>query len=89
MPYHGGVGGPAARPIPFPSRLRLASALSKYTRNLDSEIFRKNIGDFWGHSGVPPIVAPEGGLALPRVKPSLPQCSCTSEPPRVRKVPKK
>ena len=43
---------------------------------------------FWGHSGVPPVVAPDGGLALPRVKPSVPQCSCASEPPRVRKVPK-
>ena len=79
MPYPGGVGGPAARPIPFPSHLCLASALSKYTRN---------VGFFWGHSGVPPVIAPEGGLALPRVKPSVPQCSCASEPPRVRKVPK-
>ena len=43
---------------------------------------------FWGCSGVPPVVAPEGGLALPRARSSLPQCSCTSEPPRVRKVPK-
>ena len=89
MPYPGGVGSPAARPIPFPSRLHLASALSKYTRNLDMEIFRKNIGDFLGRAGVPPVVAPEGGLALPRVKPGVPQCSCVSEPPRVRKVPKK
>ena len=37
----------------------------------------------------PPVVAPEGGLALLRVKPSLPQCSCVPEPPRVRIVPKK
>ena len=36
----------------------------------------------------PPVVAPEGGLALPRVKPSIPQYSCASEPSRVRKVPK-
>ena len=43
---------------------------------------------FWGRSGVPPVVAPEGGMALPRVKPGVPQCSCTSEPPRVRKIPK-
>ena len=43
---------------------------------------------FWGRSGVPPVVAPEGGLALPRVKPGIPQCLCASEPPRVRKVPK-
>src|SRR6185295_13621862 len=29
-----------------------------------------------------------GGESLPRVKPSVPQCSCASEPSRVRKVPK-
>ena len=38
--------------------------------------------------GGSPVVAPEGGLALPRVKPSVPQCSCASEPSRVRNVPK-
>ena len=54
----------------------------------ETEVFQKNIGDFWGRSGVRPVVAPEGGLALPRVKPSVPQCSCASEPSRVRKVPK-
>ena len=52
------------------------------------EVFRKNVGDFWGRSGVPPIIVPEGGLALPRVNLGIPQCSCASEPPRVRKVPK-
>ena len=54
----------------------------------ETEIFRKNVGDFLGRSGVPPVVAPEGGLALPRVKTSVPLCSCASEPSRVRKVPK-
>ena len=54
----------------------------------ETEVFRKNIGNFWGRSGVPPVIAPEGGLALPRVKPGVPQCSCASEPSRVRKVPK-
>src|SRR6185312_13559748 len=52
------------------------------------EVFRKNVDNFWGHSGVPPVVVPEGGLALPRVKPGVPQCSCASEPPRAQKVPK-
>ena len=88
MPYPGGVGGPAARPIPFLSHLRLVSTFLS-TR---AEIFRKNIGDFWGtfggRSGVPPILDPEEGLALLRVKPSVPQCSCVFEPPRVRRVPK-
>ena len=53
MPYPGGVGGPAAWPIPFHSRLCLASAFSKYARNLDTEIFRKNIGDFGDVRGSP------------------------------------
>ena len=44
---------------------------------------------FLGTFGVPPVVAPEGGLALLRVKPGVPQCPFVSEPPRVRKVPKK
>src|SRR6185312_17446175 len=48
----------------------------------------KNISDFWGRSGVPPVVAPEGGVDLPRVKPGVPQCLCASEPSRVWKVPK-
>ena len=89
VPYPGGVGGPTARPDPYCSCLCLASVFSKYTRNLETGIFCKNIGDFWGRSWFPPVVAPEGGSALPRVKPSVPQCSCASEPPRVRKVPKK
>ena len=88
MPYPRGVGGPAARPIPLPSRLRLASALSMYTRNLDTKIFRKTLA-FFGMLGGPPRSSPEGGLVLPRAMPSLPQCSCVPEPPKVRTVPKK
>ena len=71
MPYPGGVGGPVARPIPFYSCLCLASAFSKYARNLDTEIFRKNVGDFGDIRGFP-HGSPEGDLVLPRVKPSLP-----------------
>ena len=79
VPYPGGVGGPTTRPALYRSCLRLASVFSKCTRSLETEIFRKNVGDFWGRSGVPPVVAPEGGLALPRVKPGVPQCSCASD----------
>ena len=88
--YPGGVGGPATRPAPYRSCLRLASIIFQVYEKLRDEmvIFQKNVGDFWGRSGVPPVVAPEGGLALPRVKLSVPQCSCASEPPRVRRVPK-
>ena len=90
VPYPGGVGGPTTRPAPYRSCLRLASVFSKDTRSLGSrrKYFEKTLATFWGRSGVPPVVAPEGGLALPRVKPSIPQCSCASEPSRVRKVPK-
>ena len=88
MPYPRGVGGPTARPIPFHSCLCLASTFLSIRETQIRNFFRKNIGNFLGRSGVPPVVAPEGGLALPRVKPSVPQCSCMSDPPRVRKVPK-
>ena len=54
----------------------------------ETEVFRKNVGDFWGRSGVPPVVAPEGGVAFPKVKPGVPHCSCASDPSRARKVPK-
>ena len=92
MPYPGGIGGPAARPVPFLSHLCLASTLLSIQGTWIQKFFRKNIGDFWGtfggRSGVPPILDPEEGLALLRVKPSVPQCSCASEPSRARKVPK-
>src|SRR6185295_1606577 len=90
VPYPGGVGGPATRPAPYHSCLRLASVFSKDTRSLGSrqKYFEKTLAIFWGHSGVPPVVALEEGVALPRVKPGVPQCSCASEPSRVRKVPK-
>src|SRR6185437_1089451 len=91
VPYPGGVGGPTTRPAPYRSCLCLASIFSKDTRSLGSrrKYFEKTLAVFWGHSGVPPVVAPEGGVALPRVKPGVPQCSCTSGPSRVPKVPKK
>ena len=90
MPYPGGIGGPTTRPSPYCSCLRLASVFFQVYEKLrgETEVFRKNVGNFWGRSGVPPVIAPEGGLALPRVKPGIPQCSCASEPSRVRKVPK-
>ena len=51
------------------------------------KISRKNV-IFWGHSGVPPIVAPEGGSVLSRAKPRLTQCYArVPEPPRVRVTP--
>ena len=64
MPYPGGIGGPAARPIPFPSHLCHASALSKYTRNLDTEIFRKKTLAFLGMFRGSPRSSPRGRLAF-------------------------
>jgi hypothetical protein len=88
MLYPGGVGSPAARPILFHSRLCLASIFLSIRETQIRKFFKKTLV-FLGTFGVSPVVAPEGGLALPRVKQSLPQCSCAFEPPRVRKVPKK
>ena len=31
---------------------------------IETEIFRKTMATFWGRSGVPPVVAPEGGSAF-------------------------
>ena len=88
MPYPGGVGGPAARPAPYRSRLRLASIFLSIRESYIRNFFEKRWRCFGDVRGFPPTIAPEGGLALPMVKPSVPQCSCASEPPRVRKVPK-
>jgi len=91
VPYPGGVGGPTTRPAPCRSCLRLASVFSKCTRSLEArrKFFEKKHWRFLGTFGGSPLIAPEGGLAVPRAKPSLPQCSCTPEPPRDRIVPKK
>ena len=50
VPYPGGVGGPATRPGPYCSYLRLAFIFFQGYEKLrvDMEIFRKNIGDFFG-----------------------------------------
>ena len=87
MPYPGGIGSPTAQAIPFRSRLCLASTFLSIRETWIRKFFEKMLV-FLGTFGGFPVVAPEGGLALLRVKPSIPQCSCVSEPPRVRKVPK-
>ena len=77
MPYPGGVGGPQARPVPRQSSLRLASVFSKCSRNLGAKCeknFWKKHDTFGDILGVPPIVAPKGGSALPRAKSRLTQC---------------
>ena len=64
VPYLGGVGGPTTRPASYRSCLCLASVFPKYTRNLDTEIFRKNIGDFLGTFGGSPRSSPQGRLGF-------------------------
>ena len=63
VPYPGGVGGPTTRPAPYRSYLRLTSVFFQgYEKfRVETEIFRKNIGDFLGTFGGSPVVAPEGG----------------------------
>ena len=53
MPYPGGVGGPAARPAPHRSCLRLASVFLSYTRNLGTKIFRKMVALLGTYGGSP------------------------------------
>ena len=62
VPYPGGVGSPTTRPAPYCSCLSLASVFPKYTRNLDTEIFRKNVGDLLGMFGGSPRSSPRGRL---------------------------
>ena len=64
VPYPGGVGGPTARPAPYFSCSCLASVFPKYTRNLDTEIFRKNVGDFLGTFEGSPHSSPRGRLGF-------------------------
>ena len=64
VPYPGGVGGPTARLALYCSCSCLAFVFPKYTRNLDTEIFRKNVGDFLGTFGDSPRSSPRGKLGF-------------------------
>ena len=64
VPYLGGVGGPTTQPAPYRSCLCLTSVFPKYTKNIDTEIFRKNIGDFFGTFGGSPRSSPRGRLGF-------------------------
>ena len=70
VPYPGGVGGPTARPAPYRSCSCLVSVFSKYTRNLDTKFFQKNIGDFLGTFGGSPRSSPQGRLGFAEGKAS-------------------
>ena len=64
VPYPRGVGGPPTQPASCRSCLCLVSVFPKYTRNLDTEIFQKNIGDFLGTFGGSPRSSPRGRLGF-------------------------
>ena len=64
VPYPRGVGGPMTQPASCRSFLCLASIFSKYTRNLDTKFFQKNIGDFLGTFGGSPRSSPRGRLGF-------------------------
>ena len=63
MPYPGGVGGPAARPIPFLSHLRLASSFLSIRETWIRKFFEKMLvflGTFRGS----PRSGPRGRLGF-------------------------
>src|SRR6185503_11426583 len=66
VPYPGGVGGPATRPAPYRSCLRLSSVFFQGYEKLrvETEVFRKNIGDFLGTFGGSPHSSPRGSLGF-------------------------
>ena len=53
-----------ARPAPYRSCSCLTSVFLKYTRNLDTEIFRKIIADFLGTFWGSPHSSPRGRLGF-------------------------
>ena len=63
MPYPGGVGGPAARPIPFLSRLCLASIFLSIRETWIRKFFEKMLA-FLGTFGGSPCSSPRGRLGF-------------------------
>ena len=71
MLYPGGVGGPAARPIPFLSRLCLASTFLSVRETWIRNFFEKTLA-FFGTFGGSPRSSPRGrlGFAEGKVEPT-------------------
>ena len=63
MLYPGGVGGPMARPIPFRSRLCLASTLLSIRETWMWKFFEKTLA-ILGTFGGPPHSSPRGRLGF-------------------------
>ena len=63
MLYPGGIGSPAARPIPLHSRLCLASTFLSIRETWIRQFFEKNVGDFGDVRGFPRS-SPRGTLGF-------------------------
>ena len=63
MPYPGGIGGPASHPIPFLSRLRLASTFLSIRETWIRKFFEKMLA-FSGTFGGSPRSSPRGRLGF-------------------------
>jgi len=63
MPYPGGIGGPVSRPIPFLSRLRLASTFLSIRGTWIRKFFEKTLA-FSGMFGGSPRSSPRGRLGF-------------------------
>ena len=63
MPYPGGVGGPAAQPIPFHSRLCLASIFLSVREAWIRKYFEKTLA-FFGNVRGSPRSSPRGRLGF-------------------------
>ena len=64
MPYPGGVGGPTAQPIPFRSRLCLASTFPSIRETWIRKFFGKKMLAFLGTFGGSPRSCPRGRLGF-------------------------
>ena len=66
MPYPGGIGGPATRPAPYRSCLRLASVFFQGYEKLrvETEIFFEILVTFLGTFGDSPRSSPRGWLGF-------------------------
>ena len=63
MPYPGGIGGPASRPIPFLSRLHLASTFLSIRETWIRKFFEKTLA-FLGTFGGSPRSSRRGRLGF-------------------------
>ena len=88
MPYPGGVGGPTARPIPFRSRLCLASTFLSIRETWIRKFFKKTLV-FLGTFGGISRSSPRGRLGFAEGKAERTSVFVRIRAPEGPKVPKK